>query len=242
MKLYATPVEALERLLARNAWFDLSKAIVLDFNEHLNYPKPQGVSLFGVVFAATKTVLQISDSDCMGIMNMADLLEVDEAQNCLDEKDRKELQKAQVRHQENIVERKAFMNRFQEQRSRMTRSTQRGAANKQKNSATPQYEGPKRLPEPGRESISQKDLRVYLPPGAYIWLSRGVSAWCARIPPMKQCTCTWRGAGGEDLAARAALPDVWRKCLERQGLPLSECPIAGLLEPAAAAASSSSAA
>lgn len=254
VKLYATPVEALEHLLARNAWFDLPKAIVLDFNEHLNHPKPQGDSLSDVVFAATKNVLQISDSDCMGIMTvrfarlpchteyMADLLEVDEAQNCLDENDRKELQNAQLRHQENIVECKAFVKRFQGQRSRMTSSPQRGTAKKQKNSAMPQYQGPKRLPEPGRESISQKDLRVYLPPGAYIWVSRGVSAWCTRIPPMKQCTCTWRGAGGEDLVANAALADVWRECLEMQGLPLSECPIAGLLEPAVAAASSSSAA
>lgn len=81
-----------------------------------------------------------------------------------------------------------------------------------------------------------------MPSGGYIWVARGISAWCTRCPPLRTFTAPWRRYESEAEAAKAAIRDVWDKYIELQGLSRSDCPIEGLFaEPTSGSASSAAA-
>lgn len=100
------------------------------------------------------------------------------------------------------------------------------------------YKGPDKLPTLGTEELCQKDLRKMMPPGAFIWVARNISAWCSRLPPMKQKTVYWRTAGSESKAAQEALQHAWLQFLQINGHTKADCPIAGLFPASGGSASS----
>lgn len=246
-------VEGIMALCARNAWFEMGKADILDFHEYLGFAKPAASALFDVVFKVCKDILEITDAEVMLLMGVrfanlqsntaffGDILEVDEAQGVLDEQDRSELRKVQASVEERQNERKEFVEKLKQQRAKLSGSVSRAQAKRSKTTAPSPldgYKGPKKMPNPGREQLAQKDLRQMMPPKAFIWVARNIRAWCSRVPPLPQRTVYWHTAGGEDNAAREAIADAWTKFLEIHGLPLSDCPIAGLLAGGSTAASS----
>ena len=249
-KLANTLEEPIINLMARNAWFSLPQTTIGDFLEYRGKECPRGASLFDVVFAGTKAILDLPDASVMEIMRvrfaklpihneyLGSLLEVDEAQACLDEQDRKELVKVQHAHDHHTIERSEFVASFRKHRERIDAAEPKGAK-RVKTAVVPQYKGPRKLPEPGKETISQKQLKPLCPPGAYIWVARRASAWMTRLPPFKEYPAPWRHYESEEAAAFDALADAWKKYLELEGLPMSACPISGLFAAPSGSASSS---
>lgn len=254
MKLANVVEEPILHVVARQAFFALPKTRIVDYIEHEGLPKPTCDSLFDTVFAAVKGILGLTDNEVMTIMKvrfsrlpchteyLGGLLAVDEAQACLDARDREELTRVQVAAKDSHTERQEFVRSFKAQRERMTSSTSSGPAKRAGTSGVSSYKVPKRLPAPGREGLLQKDLRQFTPPGGHFWVARTISAWWTRLPPMAQHTAYWKHFESEEAAARSALQNVWRVYLETEGLGACACPITNLgltPSPSSSAASSS---
>ena len=125
-------------LMARNAWFTLPQATIADFLEHAGHPDRAGSTLFEAVFGGSKSVLGLPETDIMQRFAklpihteyLGDLLEVDEAQSCLDEQDRQELTKVKASHAEHLVERGDFVRAFQRQREALLGGSKRSQQTK----------------------------------------------------------------------------------------------------------------
>lgn len=251
VRMANTEVEEILKVLARNAFFTMPKNRISDFLEHAGHAsRPGDESLFDVTFAGAQVVLGTSDSETMEILKkrfsrlpseteyLADLLEVDEAAVCLDEADRKEVVKAREAAVQNQEERKEFTAGFRRQRERMGGQSIARGPKKARTSPLAGWRGPRKILEPGKESILQKDLKKFTPPGGFIWVSRTSKAWCVRMPPLKQFSAYWKRYDSEEAAARAALAHLWREYLDMEGLCEDDCPIANIFTQGAASSSS----
>lgn len=246
------PVEPVQRAMARAAFWNLSKSTG-EVCRFFGHAIEDGLPLFEVLFQAVRFFLQTTDEETMAVMQLrfsvlpsmyeyaGDLLEVDEAAVCLDQRDRDELRKVQKSAGEVKVEHQQFAKGLRERREKIAASATNGPKRrKTTGSGIRDYAGPRKLP--AIESLAQRDLKAFLPPGggAFIWVARNISAWCTRYPPFKASTRYWRKEGGESQAAAAALRDVWLRYLEANGYPAETCLIEGLLAELGGAGSVSS--
>lgn len=236
-----TVIEPVIQTMARQAFWQLDKATIEDMMEWSGMPLSECTTLFDAAFDGAKKALGITDEAALEVLRsrfaklachieyVDDLMEVDEAAQCLDEADRKELRRLQERTHAHEGERKDFAKSFRERRERVVASHVQKSGNKRArvSAAAQGYRGPKTLP--GAETLLQRDLRLSCPPGGYIWVARRISAWCTRLPPFRTTTKYWRREGSESAAAKVALSDLWCKYLGSNGLAHTECPISGLL-------------
>ena len=187
------PLLPIPRLLAKNAWFMLAKTDVEDICQDQGVELEDSSTLFSVLLCATKNVLGISEQAALEILRIrfsrlpsnrevdADLMQVDEAAACLDQQDRAEFKRAQQEQADQQLERAALSRAFRSHREQLAN---KGRGNKKLKLGVAGYKGPRKLP-PGVEALSQKDLKLLVPPGGYIWVSRNISAWCSHFPPQR---------------------------------------------------------
>ena len=236
------PVEAMIRVLARNAFFSLTKTNVEDLCNHEGYELEDTGTLFSTVFSAVRSVLKTSDESTLAIMRQrfarlpsettytGELLALDEADMCLDDADKKEMKRLMEKSAEDHVDKRTFSKHLQQKREQISKkAAAKGAAKKAKTTpSVPGYKGPKSMPKASQ--IEQAELKEFVPPGSFIWVARHAGAWMTRYPPFKAQARYWKREGSELAAAKAALQDVWVRYLEANGLELDVCPIAGLMK------------
>jgi hypothetical protein len=74
--------------------------------------------------------------------------------------------------------------------------------------------------------LSQAELAMFVPPGAYVWKSNA-GKWVTSLPPFRACSRSWQKYG-EEKAASLVLQDVWVQYLNHLGLSKEDCPVQGL--------------
>ena len=85
--------------------------------------------------------------------------------------------------------------------------------------------------------IPQADAKLFMPPGGFIWQSKGSRSWRGRIPPLKAAHRSWRKHGHEG-AVFLVVQECWKQWCTLQGIPPDECPVKGVFSDAAASSSS----
>ena len=82
----------------------------------------------------------------------------------------------------------------------------------------------KSAPRPLPSGIAQKDVKVYCPPGAYIWRSNGRPQWNGHLPPRRRVHGSWSAETGEDEGVKGCLKKLWLQYLGQEGLGIDSCP------------------
>lgn len=158
----------------------------------------------------------------MGGQLIGELLQLDELTCCLDKFDLELVKDEKNREVENVVVRENIIAEFKEYK----RSTASASGSKRSKSSVP-WKGPKERPK-AQETVTQPELKPFLPPGALIWLNRTGPTWCARLLQNDIIYKTWKKEGGEVLAGWACIRECWIQYLDGKGLGSESCPIKGL--------------
>jgi hypothetical protein len=75
--------------------------------------------------------------------------------------------------------------------------------------------------------ISQGHGRAFMPPGGFLWQSRGKSMWLARVPPLKEVRARWDEAG-PDAAQYKVIVLAWKQWCLLEGVVPADCPMLGI--------------
>ena len=230
-------VEIVQKWLARNAFFDISKNTVEKFMAWQGKAVASGQSLCGTLVEACMNALDISEPRTMEIIKkrvahvahnkdvVGDFMFLDEAEANLDAADKKEAKGVQTRLKQNAEAHTELLAEFKERRARPSHPSKKAKTNKLAN-----YKGLKALPkELHQEAFMQKEYKFMMPPESYLWVDRGGQAWFTRVPPMRSQPRYWRREGSEYNALIRALKDAWAQWLSLEGMEESECPVDGLM-------------
>lgn len=188
------PIDKLESVVARSAWWALPRSTMENVAESLGIDLTGAASTFDVAFKLTKGVLQCSDDEVFTILekrmmhmakttlNMEEVMQVDEAAQCLREEDREEMQKEQKKMKESNAEEKGFRKVFSEKRAQ---ARPNGAAGVR--AAASAYVGPKKLPPLAH--LKQSGIKQFVPPGGYLWRARNSNSWNSRYKSFLMRSC-----------------------------------------------------
>lgn len=162
---------------------------------------------------------------------MEELLQLDEAAQCLQQEDEavlKSEQKAMPSRRESF---NAFATELRERKTAVTAaaassSSSGGRGGQRRKKAAPADTARVRPVDLSR--IEQQDAAKLMPPGGYVWQNRHGECWCSRVPPYRQVSRAWR-KHGEAQALRLVMSEAWRQWAAMQGLELSSLPLQGLV-------------
>jgi len=140
-------------LLAKKAFFSLPRFYLEAIADKEGCAMSGAVSMFDVQFLLVKHILNVSDEQALEILEHklqklqtsssafnSELLQVDEAQECLDDGDREDFRKSQARAKEEMVEVENYSKCFREKYTQ-----QRGGAAALKKFAMASYKGSKKM-------------------------------------------------------------------------------------------------
>lgn len=220
------------QLAAQCGWWQLPRATLLMVGEMSGMQLDSTDGNFEVLFSATKQALKCSDQRVFEALEhrmgelmssakcMSEILQVDEAAQCLREDDRREVEVEQQRATTRAQEVKEFRKKFREKRASV-----RKASSGQRRARIP-YSGPKKLP--AQDDIPQSVAKQLLPPDSSLWRARNSGAWVARhrnLPTRSARISAW---GSERSAIFECVRHAWQCYLDLEGLDTSQCPVKGL--------------
>lgn len=86
---------------------------------------------------------------------------------------------------------------------------------------------PQRLPVISQ--ISQAEASRYCPPGGSLWLANFGGSWQAHYWPMPWISRSFKKYG-QEMARKLCYEYLWRSHCDISGIPLSQCPLAGIFD------------
>lgn len=226
----------LSTLAAKAGWWGLDSAQLHALAKNLKINVAEEQSLLNTLTAMTKSVLRVGDGEALSCMSrrlvdlecaqdcVPELLEIDEASKCLQFEDEKQLVSEQRARREKLVTRETFIAEYTEKKR---------AAGASRGSSSSGAAAGKRKAKPSAKlslgqdiaGMPQREAKKFLPPDAFLWQNRTDQAWCARLPPVSRSVARH----GPDMALRLVLSHVWRQHCTKQGIPLSDAGVAGLI-------------
>ena len=149
-------------------------------------------------------------------VSLSEVMKVDEAIQCLEEDDRSEIAKEQKAAEDQQDELTEFKKEF---KAKKHDSLPKASKNKLK------WTGPKAAKW---ETITQKALKLFLPPGALIWRRRSDGSWNAKFSEFPTHSCCDTAWGSEANAARECVRHCWEWYLVVSGFSEAACPVANV--------------
>lgn len=218
---------------AEHAFHKIPKASLLLIAEELQAGVTSDASLFDVLFALVKQVLECDDMRALAILKrrlrapsegVTDILGGDGLDEVVEKADRSQFKK-QVKDEE---QQKAAAERFRKDlQVGLTK-----AAKTKEGKKYAQAEKTRLKKVPRQQFVPSKLGREYLvalaPPGAKFWRSEG-GTWQVHLRPHARLSRSWQKYG-EAEAARLILRGCWEQHLSAAGLDDSHCPVQGLFD------------
>ena len=227
---------ALKELAARSAWWHLGISDLHNIAKYLKADVKKSDSLFQCLLQLAMHVLKCSEKEAMDIISQRlvqmqakndfsqELLDIDEAVNCLEKNDMEEVSKQQSKSVERQMQYDDFVEQYKELKARAApkakAASKGGGAGKDKVVV-------RKLPH-DLSHISQKDAKLLMPPQSYIWKSRSDGCWHSKVPPFGEVSRSWRRYG-EHQSCLLVLREAWKLHLDLNGHPYEDCLIQGLM-------------
>ena len=77
-------------------------------------------------------------------------------------------------------------------------------------------------------TLSQVAMKAFMPPGSFLWQSRGLS-WHSKVPPFSETSRSWAKYGQENACFRV-VKEAWSRHLMCNGMERAECPVEGIFD------------
>ena len=165
--------------------------------------------------------------------NTQELLQVDEAAQCLKDEDRKDLTKCQERalvHEQEMLE-------FRQEYKKKRRDTREKVGGKKGKGAAIPWKGPKEIKGVDLDHLPQKECKQFMPPLSYLWRNRTSGAWVSRYLDMPTRSARDSAWGSEGAALKEVIRWAWSCYLDDNGYDRKMCPIADLWQDSEASGS-----
>ena len=196
---------------------------------------PPGSTLFDVLFIIIQHVLELSDAATMDIIFLRigamhqntlyskELLKVDDAIYCLDRNDLQACTERQKHVVQQLEEKDTFIRQYQHKKRALLAGGGVPGGGGGGGGFAKVY-GPAPL------HFIQKEVKLFLPPGATCWRGNTRSEWWGHFAPNPRVIKAVRDYESEDQAIRAMLQAMWMQYNEHEGRPLTECLVASLFD------------
>ena len=224
------PAPVLE-CMARKAFWRMSRTQVSKFATLHGTEVPGAASLVDALQLVVQAVLGMDAAAALQVVSQRlgaddlpatwadEVLSIDEAAQVLDRPDAEALGNEQKELRNMEEGRDHFRREYRKKKFdvRAMAESKMTAAAKKKAKA-------KSAPSPLPSGIAQKDVKVYCPPGAYIWRSNGRPQWNGHLPPRRRVHGSWSAETGEDEGVKDCLKKLWLQYLDQEGLGIDSCP------------------
>jgi len=251
-----TTSSTLLQVAANNAFWSLPTALLQQIGRHL------GLDIKGTLFQTLKQLLthilhSVTDERICQIMKLrvvrgprahplvAELLDMDETIECLDEEEQREVRQEQKAYKRAAQNADLFESEFKAFHAKTLGLKKTRASGNPKNAKSPLHRV-RTLATVPPGAITQQEAKQMLPPGAYVWQGNYDGCWCVQLKPYPRFSKSWTLMGHRG-ALMECLRYVRRLWLSDNFLTESDCPVKNLftvareavaVEPAAASSSS----
>ena len=216
---------------AREAFWLLSETVVVDIATALWIHLPAGASLLECIIALIMGILKCTKTHAMvyahkrlvrlkGASRFSnELLQCEEAMSLLDRDEFQDMVDRKKHANSNLDDTKNYGSDYAKHRQRC-----RGAAAAAHGGGeAPKY--PDRIPL----AFSQPTVQRCAPPGAHTWKGNVRNEWWGHLKPCSRVVRKLSDFGNNETEAiRSVLQELWIQYNERETLPRTACPIAGL--------------
>lgn len=243
-----SPIDDLRRVLAKEAFFDMSVTNIKRFATNFGYQVGAAVGVFDVVFIVVQKVLQTSDAETLEICRKRlarteskgewceELVQLDDASELLERQDQPAVA------QERAAAVKATMEAADLKKQYSTKHKE--IAVREKKAAAGRAKKPKKaeritIPAWPEKDVDMAAARACCPKGGHIWASQRFGNWQAHYEPHARVSRAWSKYGYTN-ALNECLKYLWTKHSERFNIPIAELPVDGLFDMPTGVASSSS--
>ena len=224
-------------IAASNAFWTLSTALLQQIGKHL------GVDLKGSLFHTLRSLLKhilngVTDERICQIMKLrivrgpkahplvAELLEMDETIEALDEDEQREVKSEQKAYQKAARSVEVFQSEYKAFHAKTLGLKKAKASANPKNAKSPLHRV-RRLGAVPPGAITQKEAKEMLPPGAYVWHGNYDGCWCVQLKPYPRFSKSWALQGHRG-ALMECLRYAWRLWLSDNFLQEADCPVKGI--------------
>jgi len=228
--------EALEVLGARFAFWSIDLAALIVLARIFEIALPVGASLLDVILTLVMAILKCTLDEAIDIAKKRvsievtednlceeELLDVDEAADCLEKDDVQRVENQKKK----LIERKEKVTVYRDDivhLIRQRREEKEGAKHKDKK---PKVE---KIPMPA--TLPMEDTQVAkrcFPPNTLLWKARGTTSWHCRVQNWPELSRSVRKYGESTLSVLASA--AWKDHCEIEGLPWPEgCPYTNVLQ------------
>jgi hypothetical protein len=224
------PIEGVLNIACRNAFWLSCRATVVRFADEAHVGVPSGSSLFEVLFLVITSVLKCSSEVAMdyihkrigsmrdNTMFSKELLNIDDAIQCLDHNDLQACIECQKQAVQLLEERSTFIEHYSERKREIVAAA--GAAGGGAGGGA--AHGGKKYPAVMPLTFEQKDVKLFLPPVASCWRGNKRQEWWGHFKPNPRVVKNVRDYEDEDQTIKAMLQAMWMHYNEKEGRPLHE--------------------
>ncbi|CAK0797975.1 unnamed protein product [Prorocentrum cordatum] len=231
-RVFATgSVTNIQKLAATNCFWNISSSDLGSIASYLKIPIPEGASLFSKLHTMICSLLGITSEAAMKFLCVRwscdendlefaqELMEVEAAIEVLDQHDH-DTAKQQIHAAETSVKaHEEFTEEFEAKLLELARAKAGGKKPKVGAGKT------EKIPT----TLTQKEAKKYLPPGASIWRGFSRGEWMGHMPPYRRVSAPW-SKHTEAGAMRVVLKKVWIQYLAKEVKDRSHCPWPELFE------------
>ena len=154
-----------------------------------------------------------------------EMMEVDEAMDCLDVEDIKRVKERQARIKQAEEEQDTYVEDFAEAMVKRRKEKQKGPDGAPL-AKKPRVGDRRKLPA----AIPMQDqaaIKAWFPPDTLVWKSRAAASWHCRVSELPEHSRSVRKHGDKTIPLLVSL--AWKDSCFLQGIPLSECEVSGLV-------------
>ena len=227
---------ALKSVVAQEAFYGIGVGELREMCKVLRAPVASDSSLVDTLVGMICHCLEVSEEEALHIAakrlagmktevgDIHELMEMDEAVQCLDHNDVKNAQDTQHRH----LEKQNEYTEFKEQLRDRKKALQDAAPKKKRRAEVSTRKGRVKKLVNVLEGMSHREAKKWTPPGSYLWKPRSDGAWHSKMPPFKSCSRKW-STYGEAEALKLCLQDAWRNYADLNLMSIDDIPIEGIM-------------
>jgi hypothetical protein len=224
--------DSLLRLAARHAFWQFRMPFLVRLSGELRLDMGAYSGLCGLLVNLIKSVLEITEAEAIEIVSLrlaindvsaafaTQLLQLDEAIDCMDTNDAKKVHQEQETANDENVHRSTFVREYHIHRRRINDAAMAKSNPGPKAKAKSQP----RVTLVFDGAITQVAAKEFIPPGASIWKNRrkGTGGWCGHMAPRARISEPYDGNEGKSL--RLILHRLWQQYLEIKAFEWRDCP------------------
>lgn len=235
----SSPTMSLARLAATSAYWNLPLSFLQALAAYKGLDVEDGSDAFAVLMLLLQDECSdLGEQELVGVAtrrivtmkglqktDASGFLEVEEAQEFLDNDDVKARKRDHDKNKGLATEFKEFKQRLSAKKQEMR--SRPGGKPPKKRARTEKAAQMLKLPK--QESITQASVKVLTPPGAHIWVARREGQWCGRLPPFRSHSRAW-AKHGQRGACIAVLQALWLDHCDMHSTPIQDVPIQDLFD------------